>query len=79
MHGRHCRVPVGFRRLHPGEEAQRVEARAAPDTGTRRHGAQHRRDQAMDVEQRHDVEAAIHRRQIQRGADVPGAGRDICL
>ena len=50
---------VGLRLIEPVEEAQRVEARRADDAAAGGERGEHRRDQAVDVEQRHDVEAAV--------------------
>ena len=52
---------LGFASLEPGEEAQRVEARRAVDAAAGGERRQHRRDQPVDVEERHDVEAAVVR------------------
>ena len=70
---------VGCRVLEPVEEAQRVEAGRAVDRGAGRERGRDRGDQAVDVEQRHDVEAAVVGRQRQRGADVAGRGREVAL
>ena len=56
--------------LKPG--VQKTDAPAASDD-------EHRRDQPVDVEERHDVEAAVVRRQRQRLADVAGRGGEVGL
>ena len=55
-----------FSALKPG--VQTTDAPAESDD-------EHRRDQAVDVEQRHDVQAAVGRRQRQRLADVAAPRR----
>ena len=69
VHGRHRRVPGGPLRIEPAEEAQRVEARRADHRPAARERGQRRRDQPVDVEQRHHVEAGVVRRQL------PGSAR----
>ena len=49
---------------------ERVEAGRADHGGAGGQRGQQRRDQPVDVEQRHDVEAAVARRQLQRRRDV---------
>ena len=77
VHGRHRRVPGRLRLVEPLEEAERVEARRAEHAAAGRERGEHRRDQAVDVEQRHDVEAAVVGREPQRRADVGGRGREV--
>ncbi len=68
---------VGRHRFEPFEEPERVEARRAAHRGAGGERAGHRGDQAVDVEQRHDVEADIARRERKRAADVAGGGGEI--
>ena len=70
VHRRHGRVPGRLGLVHPREEPERVEAGRAEHAGPGRDRRQHAGDQAVDVEQRHDVEADVGRRERQRGADV---------
>ena len=70
---------VGLRILHPAKEFQRVEARRAPDRCAGRERGRHRRDQPVDMKQRHHVEAAVGRRQRQRRADVARRGHEVRL
>ena len=63
---------VGSASIEPGEELQRVEARRADaHLPPAESGASSAADQPVDVEQRHDVQAAVLRRQRQRRANVP--------
>ena len=50
---------VGVRLLEPARRTERVEARRAEDRCPRRERGEHRGDEAVDMEQRHDVEAAV--------------------
>ena len=77
VHGRHRRVPGGLRLLHPAKEFQRVETRCATDRRTGMQAGEDRRDQTVDVEQRHDVEAAVCRCELQRAGDVAGRGQKV--
>ena len=66
MHGRHSRVPGWLRLTEPLEKAQCIEAGRAEHAAAGRERRQNRRDQPMDMEQRHDVEAAVVRSQRKR-------------
>ena len=59
VHGRHRRVPGRLGLVHPGKELERVEAGRAEHAAAGAERGQHRADQAVDMEQRHDVEAAV--------------------
>ena len=61
----------------PLEEAQRVEAGRAEDAAARGKRGEHRRDQPVNVEQRHDVEAAIVGGQAERRTDMPSRRRQV--
>ena len=60
--------PKNFETLYPGEH----ETWPPAESGARIAG-----DEPMDVEERHDVEAAILRRESERVADVAGRGADV--
>ena len=59
MHRRYRGVPRGFCILEPAEEAQGIKPRRAPNLTARTKRRQHRRNEPVDVEKRHHVEAAI--------------------
>ena len=59
---------LGLRLPHPGEEFQRIEAGRAEHRAAARQRRQQPRDQPVDVEQRHDVEAAVGVRELERFA-----------
>ena len=61
----------------PGEEAEAVEAGRADNRSAGRDRGQHGGDQAVDVEQRHDIEADVVRRQLQRPADMARRGGEV--
>ena len=65
---------VGFASPSQRKEAQRIEAGRAERAAAGRERGEHGRDQPVDMEQRHDVEAAVVRRQRQRRADMAGGG-----
>ena len=65
--------------MQPAEDLQRVEAGRAPGAAACADAGQNARDQPVDVKQRHDVEAAIFRRQRERFADVGGGGAHVAL
>ena len=74
---RYGRVPRRPEFLQPAEKTGRVEAWRADQAGARGHGGQRRADQAMDMEQRHDIEAAVAGGECQRRPDVSCRGRHV--
>ena len=66
-----CIVP------QPGEEAEAAEARSTDHRPAGGDRGQHCRDQPVNVEQRHDVQADIRRPQLQRPADMHRRGSQI--
>ena len=79
MHGRHGGVPGRFDGIEPGKGLQGVEARHAVHAGTRRQARKHRGNQAVNVKERHDVEATITRFKRQARPDMGCRGADIGL
>ena len=79
MHGRHGRVPGGPGFGHPCKKFQRVETGSAENASPARQRRQQSGDETVDVEQRHDVQAAIAGGQLHRIAYVAGRGADIAL
>src|SRR5438128_9737913 len=59
MHGRNCGVPGWSGFFHPLEESSCVETRSANHAGTRSQRRKQRAYQAMDMKERHDIQAPI--------------------
>ncbi len=79
MYGWHRRVPRGLALIEPVEELVRCETRRAHHArpgGERRDNGCH---QTMNVEQRHDVQTAITRGELQRHYDVAAGAADVGL
>ena len=72
VHRGHGGVPGRLGLVHPRKEAQRVEPRRAEDARADRQRRQQASEQPVDVEQRHDVQPGIARRELQRVGDVTG-------
>ena len=70
MHRGDGRVPGRGELVEPLEEPQLVEPRRAGHGRTRRQGGEQRRDEAVDMEQRHDVETSVGRFQLEGLGDV---------
>ena len=79
MHRRHGRVPGRLCLLHPGEETQSIEAWRAKYAAASRERRQQPRHEPVNVKQRHDLEAAILRREGKRLCDVVCRRADILL
>ena len=79
MDGRHGGVPGCLEFLEPAEEPRGVESGCADQPGAGRHGSERRSDQAMDMEERHHVQATVGGSQAQRGADVSRRGRYVAM
>ena len=83
VHRGNGRVPGRTAGLEPRHEPERVESRCADDGRAGRDGRQHGRDEAVDVEERHDRKAAVLRGELEcsgngagRRAEVPFRQRD---
>ncbi len=79
MHRWHRRVPGRPGLTYPAEEFQRVETGRAEHGAAARKRREQSRDQSMDMKQRHDIQAAIDRRKLQRLGDIACRGADIAL
>ena len=79
MHGGNASGPGGVNLLDPVEETQRIEPRGHEHLRSRGERRQHTRHQPVDVEERHDLQASVVRRQRERGGDVPRRGAQIRL
>ena len=73
------RVPGGLRLGEVRHESQRVEARRTVDGTPGRQRREQARDEPVDVEQRHDVEAPVRRCEPQGLADVAGRRGEVAL
>ena len=79
IHGRHRRDPCRLRLLEPAEEFQGVESGRGEDAGAGGQRTGDGADQPVDMEQRHDVEAAILGAEGQSRPDLGGRGSEIGL
>ena len=79
IHGRHRRDPCRLRLLEPAEEFQGVESGRGEDAGAGGQRTGDGADQPVDMEQRHDVEAAIPGAEGQGRPDLGGRGSEIRL
>ena len=79
VHGRHRRVPGRLHLIEPLEEFQRIEAGRADHRRAGGKRGEHRRDQAVDVEQRHDVEAAVRSASAAASRGCCRRGREVGL
>ena len=70
---------VGLHVLHPAKEIQGIEARRAEKLAAARERREQTGDQPVDVEQRHDVQAAIGVGKLKRRGDVLRRGGNIGL
>src|SRR5262249_9683915 len=74
MHGRYGRVPGRSCFGHPAEELERIESSAADHRTARAEWRKEAGDQAMNVKQRHQIEAAIMLGEPERRYDIEGRG-----
>ena len=79
MHGRHAGIPVDILVARLIQKFQRVEPAGAADGRPFRHACRQNRDQPVNVEQRHDVQAMILPAKPQAGGDVAGRCHDVAL
>ena len=79
VHRRHRGVPARVERGHRIEERMVIEARRAHDAAAACQRRQQRPHQAVDVEQRHHIQAAVLRQQTQVRGDVVGRRHQVGL
>ncbi len=71
VHGRDRGIPSGLELIQPFEETRRVEPGSAHHARARGQRREQGGRQAVDVEQRHHVQAPVRRREFERARDVP--------
>jgi hypothetical protein len=79
VHRRHRRIPRRPYLAHPSKELERVEARRAAGFPAGKKRGEERRDQSVNVKERHDDEAAIVGGQRERTGDVLRGRADVSL
>ena len=79
MHGGHARRPGRMYLLEPVEEAQRIEPWRDADLRSRGQRGEDAGDQPVDVEERHDLQADVRRRERERAGDVARRGGQVRL
>ena len=71
MHRRHCGVPRGRKFIAPIEKARGLEPGRAYDASAGHHRGEQRANEAVNMKQRHHVQAPIRRLESQRRGDTP--------
>ena len=79
VHGRHAGIPADLFVARLVEEFQGVEPAGAADRSALRHAGGENRDQPVDMEQRHDVQAVVAVGQLEAGGDIACRCHDIAL
>ena len=79
MHGGHSGVPSGFDLFHLREEFQGIEATGAMHFAALRKRSQDASNQAVDMKQGHDVQAAVAGSEGRAARNVLGRGTHIAM
>jgi len=79
VHGWHRRVPGGPCLFQPAKEFQGIEARGAEHRAAAGERCQHRGNKAVNVKQRHDVQAAVGADEAKGAGDIVGGCSQVAL